>query len=360
VKCYYRKNLTQSEPDCKIYKDSACTQSVSNHMVKEGTTYYIRLKQSDCSKKSTCQLKTYMYPDEPKNTYCWEQISCDSDDVKIGNYEYWFEHVSTGDGSLGTEYRVYKRHCYTGTTTSVSKFDTHKYGSSDFYTNGRYLVYGCRVASTGASMVKCKDMVSGTTKTIVNLDKYTTSSSCDTILEYHFDKNYMYYSKYRGLSKTIYSTYRVDLTTGESKTISSSYKLNCFYDFSCTGKYVTMTNSDGSTVIYDVRGCKSLKTLGKNIRAQATDGKYLYYLYCEKPYASEPTYKVRRTLLDGTGTVKTLATFTCKYNIDRLYCMTDKSITFSDYSAVPCKRYTYSTQTWKTLTGTHNHHRCYI
>ncbi len=270
---------------------------------------------------------------EPWDSNNWIRIKRDwADTVEVGDYYFYYVNPNTG-GDEDKPWKIYRENIETGKRKLILKYKT-KGSFPEFYTNGEKLLY---VDYDLGTFVKVKDLKTGKTKKIVNLKKFKTWKSTDSFLYCHLYGNYLYYSKYRGLSTNIWKLYRVNIKTGKQTTIKSGYIMNGSYDpEDCSGRYFLIKDKKGNIKIYDTKKKKIVKTIGgKAIRKVINEDGYWYYLTCSKPNAKTKSYKVMKIAENGKGKAKKIAAFKTKYHYDNVVGFTTDSLFFlkeEDYS----------------------------
>ena len=249
----------------------------------------------------------------------WVRILRDyTDYTQVGEYYYYFTKKPNTQ-----VYHIYREKVGGGKSKEILKFKS--YDTSDFYTNGRKLIY---TDDKNGTTIKCKDLSTGKTRTLVNLTKYRTSRSTDTTIYIHIYGNYLYYSKYRGLSTNIYKLYRVNVNTGKESVVKSGY-INCFpiERSVVSGRYFMVEKKNGTKYVFNTKK-KSLKKVGgKSIRAYTKINGYWYYVTCSRS-GSKTKFKVYRKKETGKGKAKCLASFSAKFTGDDIMEITDRGIFF--------------------------------
>ncbi len=261
----------------------------------------------------------------PWDSNNWIRIKRDwADTVEVGDYYFYYENKNNG-GDYDKPIKVYRENIDTGKRELLLKYKV-KGSFPEFYTNGKKLVY---IDYDLGSIAKVKDLKTKKTKTIVNLRKFRTSKSTDSFLYVHFYGNNLYYSKYRGLSTTIWKLYRVNINTGKQSTIKSGYRMNGTDDMEFAGgRYFLIRDKKGNLKVYDTKK-KTIKTIGnKSIRKIINTDGYWYYLTCSKPNAKTKSYKVMRIAENGKGSAKKIAAFKTKYHYDDVVGFTSERIFF--------------------------------
>lgn len=272
------------------------------------------------------------------NSNNWIRVLRDyADYTRVGNFYYYFTRKPGNQ-----TYHVYRENVETGKRKEILKFKS--YDSSSFYTNGKKLIY---TDDKNGTTIKCKDLTTSKTKTIVNLTKYRTSRSIDSAAFIHIYGKYLYYSKYRGLSTNIYKLYRVNINTGKESVVKSGYIGGNPQELSVvSGSYFLVAKKNGAKYVFNTKK-KSVKKLGgSSIRNFNKINGYWYYVASSKA-GSKTKYKVYRKKETGKGKAKCLASFTAKYTTDDLMMLTDKGVFFMD-GEKRSKEYNYAKKKFVT------------
>ena len=255
------------------------------------------------------------------NSSDWVRILRDyAEYTQVGNYYYYFTREPGNQ-----TYHVYREDVGTGQRKEILKFKS--YDSSSFYTNGKKLIY---TDEKNGTTIKCKDLTTSKTKTIVNLTKYRTSRSTDTAAFIHIYGKYLYYSKYRGLSTNIYKLYRVNINTGKESVVKSGYiGGNPKEESIASGKYFLVAKKNGAKYVFNTKKKSVKKIGGSSIRSFNKINGYWYYVTCSKS-GSKTKFKVYRKKETGKGKAKLLASFKAKFTEDDLMMLTDQGVFFMD------------------------------
>ena len=249
----------------------------------------------------------------------WAQVLRDyTDSVEIGDYYYYFSKKVNG-----STYKVYRgeKESYKEKLILKLKSDSPM---TAFYTDGKRLLYSYYDHGT---VVKCKNLTTKKTRTVLSLKKFRTKKSTDTVGMMFLYGNNLYYSKYRGLGKQIYKMSRVNINTGKQKTLKKKVQLTWTNDYYASGRYFPYQNKKGAVKIYDTKTGKS-KSLASGIKYIIHEDGFWYYLKCKKTKASKKTYTVYRKNENGSGSTKKICTFKAKYHPDEIIEMDSKSVTF--------------------------------
>lgn len=256
------------------------------------------------------------------NTNEWARLPRDGygDTVQIGKYYYYYE--LDNDTYI---YRAYRENVNTGKRKLLVKVQ-YKYASTpEFYTNGEKLIYSYDRLGT---IIKCKNLSTSKTHTVVNLRKYRTSKSTDTHLYIHIYGKYLYYSKYRGLDTTIWKLYKVNINTGKSSIIRKNVVItNPLDQTNVSGRYFLVRDKYRNLRVYDTKDKKLRKLSGKYCKCATPINGYWYYVTSAKS-GSTRVYRVWRKKLSGAGTAKRIAYFKKSYKPDTILELTDKGLFF--------------------------------
>lgn len=249
----------------------------------------------------------------------WVRIQSEYGDwLQIGKYYYYYRTAE--DQST---FRIYRENVNTGSKKLLQKVTS--YQSPEFYTNGEKLIF-CYDKYDGTVM-KVKDLSTSKIKTLVDLTKFETSKSTDSSLYINVYGNYLYYSKYRGLSTMIYKVYKVNVKTAKQYTVSSKYLMIQPEDpASPMGRYFIVADKAKNYKIYDTKEKDYKKFTGKYLKSYNRIGNYFYYVTSSKS-GSTRSYKVLRKKESG-GTYKTIASFKKNYSPDDIIRLTDKGLFF--------------------------------
>ena len=242
------------------------------------------------------------------------------DDVQVGKYYYYYENAVNS-----SSYYVYRENVNTGSTKRILLIKSTAGVGPEFYTNGEKLIY---VYDNLGTMVKCKDLSTSKVKTIVNLRQYRTSKSTDTHLFIHIYGNYLYYSKYRGLSTTIWRVYKVNINTAKSYIIKKNMVIISPLDQeNVSGRYFLVRDKNKIVKVLDTKDKTLRKLSGATFKtANPIDG-YWYYVTSAKS-GSTRTYNVWRKKMSGAGTAKKIAGFKKNYPPDQIIELTAKALYF--------------------------------
>ena len=249
----------------------------------------------------------------------WVRVLRDyTDSVEIGNYYYYFSKNVNG-----STYKVYRGEKESYKEKLILKFKSDS-ATTAIYTDGKRLIY---TTYNGGDIVKCKNLRSGKTKTILSLKKFRTKNSTDSIGMLFLYGNNLYYSKYRGLGKQIYKLYRVNINTGKQKTLKKKVQLTWTNDYYASGRFFPYQNKKGAVKIYDTKTGKS-KSLSSGVKYIVHEDGYWYFLKCKKKKGSKRTFTVYRKADSGVGSAKKICTFKAKYTPDDIMEMNHASVTF--------------------------------
>lgn len=241
-------------------------------------------------------------------------------DVQIGKYYYYYENtVNT------STYRVYRENVNTGARKRILLIKSSSGVGPEFYTNGEKLIY---VYNDLGTMIKCKNLSTSKISTIVNLRKFKTSKSTDTHLYIHIYGNFLYYSKYRGLSTTIWNLYKVNINTGKSYIIKKNLVILSPLDHSyVSGRYFLVQDKSKNVKVLDTKDKSVRKLSGKYCKAANAIDDYWYYVTSSKS-GSTRNYNVWRKKISGAGTAKKIAGFKKNYPTDQIIELTAKGLFF--------------------------------
>lgn len=263
----------------------------------------------------------------------WTRILSDyAEYVQVGSHYYYYKY----DMDTGI-YRVYRQNVKTGAWRQLLKF---KAEFMEFYTNGTQLVYAYRSAGT---VIKVKNISTGATKTIVDLTKYKTSSSIDTVHFIHLYGNRLYYSKLRGLKTDIYNIYRVNIDTGAWKVLKSGYIMGYPEEDSvCSGRYFVVMNKSKVPYVLDTQTLTLKKLTDSTMCAFTRIGNYWYWVNTTKKSGQTRQYRVCRKIWDVSKSGIILGKWARNFSPDSIVEISDKGVFFleeTDYS----KEFVYKT-----------------
>lgn len=260
-------------------------------------------------------------------------------DMPLNGVFYYSEMVNDSNGAYSYKFKL-------------SKYDESKDKTEKLFTLRTKSVFG-RIVTNGNEILNIDNCtykggkvdvytLNGKKKrTIVNMSKYVTSKSTDSLLSaYIYDGN-LYYSKYRGLGNYIYKIYKVNIKTGKEKVVSSKYILENYGTLPVYNRYVPVTSKNGTTYMYDVVKKKTVKMGGKDIFRWMKDGEFFYTLHGKKS-GSKWKYTVKKRKLNGK-VISTVASFSTKYNKDSYAGFTVEGINFNA-SGEKCFEYNFKTK----------------
>ncbi len=237
-----------------------------------------------------------------------------------GRYSYYYDTPSVNSST----YRIRREDNKTGKTKLLLKYKANHF--PEYYTNGEKLVY---LDYKLGSIIKVKDIKTGKTKKILDLTKFKTWKSTDTVLKMYLYGDYVYYTKYRGLNTIIYDFYKVNIKTGKQKLIKKGYSMVGTKDEAFAGsRYIPLRDKKKNLYIYDVKKSKFKKLGSKAIREINYIDGYWYYVNCAKPSAKTKKYIIYKRVASLAKKAKKVASFSCKYTTDDLMGFTNKSAFF--------------------------------